>query len=237
MIDQAIVLAAGEGTRMKSQTPKVLHSIAGRTLLGHVLNSLDSLNPKSIRVVVGSGREEVESHLAQIAPDAIAVFQAERNGTGHAVQIAIDGVKSNGLALILAGDTPMLSASTMQEFVAAHQAGKFTASVMTAEHPDPSGYGRIIRGDDGLLLKIVEERDATDDQKLIFEVNSGVYLFDFAALSNAISKLKRDNAQGELYLTDAIQIIRENGGKVAAILCEDFTETDRKSTRLNSSHT
>ena len=96
---------------------------------------------------------------------------------------------------------------------------------MTAEHPDPSGYGRIIRGDDGLLLKIVEERDATDDQKLIFEVNSGVYLFDFAALSNAISKLKRDNAQGELYLTDAIQIIRENGGKVAAILCEDFTET------------
>jgi len=89
VIDQAIVLAAGEGTRMKSQNPKVLHSIAGRTLLGHVLNSLESLNPKSIRVVVGSGREEVESHLAQIAPDAIAVFQAERNGTGHAVQIAI----------------------------------------------------------------------------------------------------------------------------------------------------
>ena len=225
MIDQAIVLAAGEGTRMKSQNPKVLHSIAGRTLLGHVLHSLESLNPKSIRVVVGSGREEVESHLAQIAPDAIAVFQAERNGTGHAVQIAIDGVKSNGLALILAGDTPMLSAGTLQEFVAAHQTGNCTASVLTAEHPDPSGYGRIIRGDDGLLLKIVEERDATDDQKMIFEVNSGVYLFDFAELSNAISKLKRDNAQGELYLTDAIQIIRENGGKVAAILCEDFTET------------
>mgnify|MGYP003341980832 FL=1 len=225
MIDQAIVLAAGEGTRMKSQTPKVLHQIAGRSLLGHVLNALDALNPKSIRVVVGSGSAEVETHLSQIAPDAKPVFQAERNGTGHAVQIAIEGFKGDGLTLILAGDTPMLSAATLQEFVKAHQDGKYSASVLTAEHPDPTGYGRIIRGDDNLLLKIVEERDATDDQKLIFEVNSGVYLFDFSALSESISKLKKNNSQGELYLTDVIEIIRGSGGKVAAILCEDFTET------------
>mgnify|MGYP003333523681 FL=1 len=225
MIDQAIVLAAGEGTRMKSQTPKVLHQIAGRSLLGHVLNALDALNPKSIRVVVGSGSAEVETHLSQIAPDAKSVFQAERNGTGHAVQIAIEGFKGDGLTLILAGDTPMLSAATLQEFVKAHKDGKYSASVLTAEHPDPTGYGRIIRGDDNLLLKIVEERDATDDQKLIFEVNSGVYLFDFSALSESISKLKKNNSQGELYLTDVIEIIRGSGGKVAAILCEDFTET------------
>jgi bifunctional UDP-N-acetylglucosamine pyrophosphorylase/glucosamine-1-phosphate N-acetyltransferase len=225
VITQAIVLAAGEGTRMKSQLPKVLHSIAGRSLLGHVLNALSAINPESVRVVVGSGREMVEAHLAQIAPDAIAVFQAERNGTGHAVQIALEGIKGNGQVLILAGDTPMLSGETLKEFVAAHIAGGFSASVMTAEHPDPTGYGRIIRGDDNLLLKIVEEKDASEDQKLIFEVNSGVYLFDLESLTKAITKLKSNNAQGELYLTDVIELIRESGGKVAPIVCEDYTET------------
>ena len=210
---------------MKSQTPKVLHSIAGRSLLGHVLNALESIQPEEVRVVVGSGRELVEAHLADIAPDAITVFQAERNGTGHAVQIALHGVKSEGNLIILAGDTPMLSGETLKDFVAAHKSGGFVASVLTAEHPDPTGYGRIIRGDDGLLLKIVEESDATDDQKLIFEINSGVYIFDAKTLNSAISKLKGDNSQGELYLTDAIEIIRKEGGKVAPILCEDFTET------------
>jgi len=219
------VLAAGEGTRMKSQLPKVLHSIAGRSLLGHVLNALSAINPESVRVVVGSGREMVEAHLAQIAPDAIAIFQAERNGTGHAVQIALEGIKGNGQVLILAGDTPMLSGETLKEFVAAHLAGGFSASVMTAEHPDPTGYGRIIRGDDNLLLKIVEEKDTSEDQRLIFEVNSGVYLFDLESLTKAISKLKSNNAQGELYLTDVIELIRESGGKVAPIVCEDYTET------------
>ena len=225
MIKQASVLAAGEGTRMKSQTPKVLHSIAGRSLLGHVLHALESINPETVRVVVGSGREKVEAHLSEISPDSIAIFQSERNGTGHAVQVALDGVKTNGNVLILAGDTPLLSGSTLKEFVEAHNAGGYTASVLTAEHPDPTGYGRIIRDDQGLLYKIVEEKDADDDQKLIFEINSGVYIFDFSALTDAISKLKTNNAQGELYLTDAIENIRKSGGKVAPILCEDFTET------------
>ena len=210
---------------MKSQTPKVLHSIAGRSLLGHVLHALESVNPNTVRVVVGSGREEVESHLSQIAPDAITVFQAERNGTGHAVQVALDGVNESGNVLILAGDTPMLSGQTLKEFVTAHNSGGYTASVLTAEQPDPTGYGRIIRDDQNLLLKIVEEKDATEDEKIIFEINSGVYIFDFQALIGAIAKLKSNNAQGELYLTDAIEIIRKDGGKVAPILCEDFTET------------
>ena len=225
MIQHAIVLAAGEGTRMKSQIPKVLHSIAGRSLLGHVLNALAVVEPAEIRVVVGSGREVVESHLAEIAPDALAVFQEQRNGTGHAVQIALNGVNPTGQILILAGDTPILSGETLKDFVAAHNEGGFNASVLTAEHPDPTGYGRIIRSDENLLLKIVEEKDATEDQRTIFEVNSGVYIFDSAELIDAISKLTNANAQGEFYLTDAIEIIRKSGGKVAPILCEDFIET------------
>jgi bifunctional UDP-N-acetylglucosamine pyrophosphorylase / glucosamine-1-phosphate N-acetyltransferase len=225
VITQAIVLAAGEGTRMKSQLPKVLHSIAGRSLLGHVLHALDAIDPENIKVVVGAGREMVEAHLEQIAPDAIAVFQAERNGTGHAVQIALEGVKGSGQVLILAGDTPMLSGETLKEFVAAHLAGGFSASVMTAEHPDPTGYGRIIRSNENLILKIVEEKDASDDEKLIFEVNAGVYLFDLESLTRTITKLKSNNAQGELYLTDVVELIRAGGGQVAPIVCEDFTET------------
>ena len=219
------MLAAGEGTRMKSQTPKVLHSISGRSLLGHVLHSLESIEPKEVRVVVGSGREAVETHLAEIAPDALAIFQAERNGTGHAVQIALKGVESTGSVMILAGDTPLLSGATLKEFSDAHSSGGYSASVLTAELPDPTGYGRIIRGDDGLLFRIVEEKDADEDQKMIFEINSGVYIFESEALVNAIKSLQSNNAQGELYLTDAIEIIRKNGGKIAPVLCEDFTET------------
>lgn len=225
MIKQAIVLAAGEGTRMKSQTPKVLHSIAGRSLLGHVLHALEKINPETIRVVVGSGRERVEAHLSEIAPDAIAIFQAERNGTGHAVQTALDGVKASGNVLILAGDTPMLSGNTLIEFVNAHNTGGYTASVLTAEHPNPTGYGRIIRDDQGLLHRIIEEKDTDDGQKLILEINSGVYIFDFNTLKDALLKLETNNAQGELYLTDVIEIVHKSGGKVAPILCEDFTET------------
>lgn len=223
------MLAAGEGTRMKSQTPKVLHSIAGRSLLGHVLKSLESVEPKEVRVVIGSGRESVEAHLLEIAPDSITVFQSERNGTGHAVQIALETLskeaKLDGTVLILAGDTPMLSGQTLKDFADAHKTGGYTASVLTAEIPDPTGYGRIIRGDDGLLFKIIEERDANEDQKLIFEVNSGVYIFEIESLMNSIKNLKSNNAQGELYLTDAIEIIRKAGGKVAPILCEDYIET------------
>ena len=231
MAIQAIVLAAGEGTRMKSQMPKVLHKISGRSLLGHVLKALEDIEPSEIRVVVGSGREAVEAHLSDIAPDAKIVFQAERNGTGHAVQIALKDLDNSNTdigkseVLILAGDTPMLTGQTLKDFVIAHKSGGFAASVMTAEHSDPTGYGRIIRGDDELLNKIVEERDANDDQKAIFEVNSGVYIFNLEPLYSAISKLKTDNSQGELYLTDVVEIICKNGGKVAPILCEDFTET------------
>jgi CTP:molybdopterin cytidylyltransferase MocA len=161
-LETVVILAAGEGTRMKSSTPKVLHSIAGRTLVGHVLYAVDALAAKQVRVVVGAGRAEVEAHLAEIAPHAVTVFQEKRGGTGHATQLALEGLKATGTILILAGDTPMLTSDSLSQLLAAHHAGGFTASVLTAEHPDPTGYGRIIRGDDQSLVRIVEERDADD---------------------------------------------------------------------------
>ena len=223
-LETVVILAAGEGTRMKSQLPKVLHSIAGRTLLGHVLAAVDSLSPNQVRVVVGSGREKVEAHLAEVAPKITTVFQEHRGGTGHAAQLALEGIKATGTILILAGDTPMLTGDSLAQLVQGHQAGGFTASVLTAEHPEPTGYGRIIRGDDGSLLRIVEERDADDFEKAIEEINSGVYVFDAAKLSGAIGKLRNDNSQGELYLTDVLEILRNDGGKIAAVCIEDFTE-------------
>ena len=223
-LETVVVLAAGEGTRMKSAKPKVLHEVAGRTLVGHVLSAVDSLKPKHVRVVVGAGREAVEAHLAQVAPSVTTIFQERRGGTGHATQLALAGTDISGTILILAGDTPMLTGESLQQLLDLHHAGGFTASVLTAEHPDPTGYGRIVRSDDGSLLRIVEERDADDFVKAIYEVNSGVYAFDAKALSGAIGKLSTDNAQGELYLTDVIEILRNEGGTIAAALIEDFIE-------------
>ena len=224
-VQTVIVLAAGEGTRMKSATPKVLHSVAGRSLLGHVLHAVHHLSPNEVRIVVGSGREAVEAHIAQIAPKATTVFQEHRGGTGHAAQLALAGNAPKGTVLVLAGDTPLLSGDSLAQFVAAHAAGKFAASVLTAEHPDPTGYGRIIRDDSDELLRIVEEKDATDDEKFIFEINSGVYAFDGEKLAASIGQLTNANAQSELYLTDVIGILKSAGESIAAIMIDDFTET------------
>jgi len=223
-LETVVILAAGEGTRMKSSTPKVLHPISGRSLVGHVLNAVDALSPKQVRVVVGAGREQVEAHLSEVAPHVTTVFQEKSGGTGHATQLALDGLNATGTILVLAGDTPMLTGSSLTQLLEEHHAGGFTASVLTAEHPDPTGYGRIIRGDDDSLLRIVEERDADDIQRDILEVNSGVYAFDAVKLAGAIGKLKNDNSQGELYLTDVIEILRNEGGKIAAVLIDDFIE-------------
>ena len=223
-LETVVILAAGEGTRMKSSTPKVLHSIAGRTLVGHVLHAVSALNPANVRVVVGAGREQVQAHIAEIAPHATTVFQEKRGGTGHATQLALADMTPSGTIVVLAGDTPMLTGSSLQKLLDEHHAGGFSASVMTAEHPDPTGYGRIVRADDGSLLRIVEERDADDVVRDIIEVNSGVYAFNATTLAAAIGKLKNDNSQGELYLTDVIEIMRNDGGKIAAVLIDDFIE-------------
>lgn len=219
-----IVLAAGEGTRMKSSTSKVLHPIAGRSVLGHVLEAVKPLGPQELRVVIGAHKEAVADHLADISPAAITVYQAERNGTGHAVQLALAGAVTTGSVLILAGDTPLLSAQTLQEFVAIHNANASSASVLTADLPDPYGYGRIVRDDEGAIDRIVEERDATDEEKAITEINSGVYLFDNGALREACAKLSKDNAQGELYLTDVISLIKGAGKVALAVRTNDYNE-------------
>lgn len=223
-VETVIILAAGDGTRMKSRTAKVLHPVAGRSLLGHVLAAVDHLKPSQIRVVVGSNRESVEAHLAEISPSAITVFQEKRGGTGHATQLALAGSAPRGTVLVLAGDTPMLTGASLALFLEAHTDGKFAASVLTAEHPDPTGYGRIIRDDSDELLRIVEERDASEDERFIVEINSGVYAFDGAKLTDAIGKITNSNSQGELYLTDVIGILKNSGESISAILLEDFTE-------------
>lgn len=223
-VETVIILAAGDGTRMKSSQAKVLHSVAGRSLLGHVLAAVAHLNPAQIRVVVGANRLGVEAHIAEISPSATTVYQEKRGGTGHATQLALAGNTPRGTVLVLAGDTPMLTGQSLAAFLDTHTSGKFTASVLTAEHPDPTGYGRIIRDTNHEFLRIVEERDASEDEKFIFEINSGVYAFDGAKLAGAIGQITDSNSQGELYLTDVIEILKNEGESIAAIMLEDFTE-------------
>ncbi len=228
-MDLAIILAAGEGTRMKSTKAKVLHEIAGKTLLGHVLSAVDQLSPQSRAVVVGANRDSVEAHLKEIEPNALTVFQEVRNGTGAAARLALDhfeksGGKSATSVIILAGDTPLLTGATLSSLYADHRETKAKATILTAEVFDPTGYGRIVRDSDGNVDRIVEEKDCNDLERSIDEINSGVYIFDYQALRNALSDVKSDNAQGEQYLTDVISILRKKGEKVGAHLIDDESE-------------
>ena len=223
-LDLAIVLAAGEGTRMKSTRAKVLHEIAGRSLIGHVLHAVQSVKPKELRVVIGASKDEVITHLSTIAPAATTVHQEVRGGTGHAVRIALETFKGSGSVLVCAGDTPLLRGATLEKLLASHNSSQSSATVLTTIMPDPSGYGRVIREEDESLAKIVEERDANQEEKETLEINSGVYIFELADLVSAISRLTSQNSQKEEYLTDVISILKKDGKKVSALLTEDFTE-------------
>ncbi len=223
-LDYVIVLAAGEGTRMKSTTPKVLHTIAGQSLLGHVLSTVETLAPAEVRVVIGAEREKVQEHLEQVSPASVPFIQERRGGTGHAVQIALASAELKGTVLIVAGDTPLLASETLRQLVAAHNSGGYAATVLTAEVPDPTGYGRIIRTENGDILRIIEERDASAVEQEIDEINSGVYVFDLAKLHRAIARLTDDNSQGELYLTQVIEILRAENERVVPILTPDYIE-------------
>ena len=210
---------------MKSALAKVLHPIAGGSILSHVIQAVSPLSPKELRVVVGAHREPVEAHIAHIAPHAKVVFQAERNGTGHAVQLALAGAASDGSVLVVAGDTPLLRSQTLKEFLDRHVALQSSASVLTSTMPDPFGYGRIVRDEMGDITGIIEEKDATPEEREINEINTGVYLFDIATLRAVSSQLTSDNSQGELYLTDIISLVRESDRIAIAIHSNDFTET------------
>ncbi|MEN9305293.1 MAG: hypothetical protein RLY76_561 [Actinomycetota bacterium] len=223
-LDLAIVLAAGEGTRMKSARAKVLHEIAGRSLIAHVLHSINQLDAKEVRVVVGAAKEEVIAHLGELAPKVKTVFQEVRGGTGHATRIALENSADTGTVLICAGDTPLLTARTLSALVAQHNSSAASATVLTTQMPDPTGYGRVIRDSNGDLAEIVEEKDANDSQKQTLEINSGVYVFSLADLKVALTKLTANNSQKEEYLTDVISILRKEGKKVSAFATADYTE-------------
>ncbi|MFG2737405.1 bifunctional UDP-N-acetylglucosamine diphosphorylase/glucosamine-1-phosphate N-acetyltransferase GlmU [Streptomyces carpaticus] len=226
-----IVLAAGEGTRMKSATPKVLHEICGRSLVGHVVAAAGELDPERLVVVVGHARERVAAHLAEIAPAALTAVQEEQNGTGHAVRVALAELggagELSGTVLVTCGDTPLLTAATLAELTRVHTAEGNAVTVLTAEVPDPTGYGRIVREDGaagGAVTAIVEQRDATEEQRAIREINSGVFAFDARLLAEALGQLSTDNSQGEEYLTDVLGILRAAGHRAGAARAADHAE-------------
>ncbi|MEU9334979.1 bifunctional UDP-N-acetylglucosamine diphosphorylase/glucosamine-1-phosphate N-acetyltransferase GlmU [Streptomyces sp. NPDC048290] len=222
-----VVLAAGEGTRMKSATPKVLHRISGRSLVGHVLAAADELDPERLVVVVGHAREQVTAHLGEIAPRVRTAVQAEQNGTGHAVRMGLEelGGVVGGTVVVVCGDTPLLTGATLEALARTHTEDGNAVTVLTAEVPDATGYGRIVRdAASGAVTAIVEHKDASDSQRAIREINSGVFAFDGPLLADALGKVRTDNSQGEEYLTDVLGILREAGHRVGASVAGDHRE-------------
>ncbi|MFM9607730.1 bifunctional UDP-N-acetylglucosamine diphosphorylase/glucosamine-1-phosphate N-acetyltransferase GlmU [Streptomyces niveiscabiei] len=221
-----VVLAAGEGTRMKSATPKVLHELCGRTLVGHVLAAARELTPENLVAVVGHAREQVTAHLAESDGAVRTAVQEQQNGTGHAVRMALEelGGTVDGTVIVVCGDTPLLTGTTLTALAATHHTDGNAVTVLTAEVPDATGYGRIVRDADGAVTAIVEHKDATEDQRAIREINSGVFAFDGQLLADALKKVRTDNSQGEEYLTDVLGILREAGHRVGASVAGDHRE-------------
>ncbi len=219
----ALVLAAGQGTRMQSDLAKVLHPMAGQPLLAHVLSTLDDLGVGRQLVVIGHQRERVREAFAD--SDVEWVVQAEQRGTGHAVLMAGPALEGfEGRMLLVCGDTPLLRAATLHGLIEGHARSGCSATVLSMRLPDPKGYGRILRGPNGDLIGIVEERDASPEQKAIDEVNSGIYVFEVPALHEALAGLTAHNAQGEYYLTDTMDLMRRAGRRVAVVCAADYRE-------------
>ena len=225
-----VVLAAGEGTRMKSaQLPKVLHTLCGRSLVGHAVAAARELTPEHLVVVIGHMRDKVAAHLAEVDPGVLPVVQEEQKGTGHAVRVALDALAADGIVLdgtvvVSYGDVPLLTADTLRRLTAAHAADGNAVTVLTAEVPDATGYGRILRGATGEVQAIVEHKDASEAERAIAEINSGVYAFDGKLLAQALGEVRTDNSQGEEYLTDVLGILRTAGHRVGALVAADFRD-------------
>ncbi len=210
---------------MRSATPKVLHTLAGRSLLEHALRAVAGLDPATLAVVVGHGREHVGEHVAALSAalgrGISPAVQEPQRGTGDAVQCALEHLPTSGAVVVTYADTPLLDTETLAALLRGHRAGGNAVTVLTAVLADPSGYGRLLRGATGEVAAIVEERDADEATRAITEVNSGVYAFDAGVLRDALARLSADNAQGELYLTDVLSLARSDGRRVDALVCPD----------------
>ena len=223
MTNYAIILAAGKGTRMKSDLPKVLHPVAGISMLEHVFRAVSAIEPDQTVTIVGHKADLVEQVLAGQTTFA---HQTEQLGTGHAVMMAEPSLEGlSGQTLVIAGDTPLITGESLKSLIDFHINHKNVATILTAEADNPFGYGRIVRNKDGEVLKIVEQKDATDFEQQIREINTGTYVFDNVRLFEALKNINTNNAQGEYYLTDVIGIFREAGEKVGAYMLRDFDES------------
>lgn len=231
---KAVILAAGKGTRMKSvTTPKVLHQIMGKTLLGYVLDNVKNLASEQF-VIVGHHAQEVETFVKENYSSARTVLQTPQLGTGHAVSMVCPALSDyEGLVLILCGDTPLIKEDTLKEFIEFHNSNNSDLTVMSTIFDDPTGYGRIIRTKDNKLECIVEQKDATEIQKAVKEVNAGIYCLNWAKFKAAFGDLKTNNAQGEYYLTDIISWGKEQNLNVNAYILEDSDQIYGINSRLN----
>jgi bifunctional UDP-N-acetylglucosamine pyrophosphorylase / glucosamine-1-phosphate N-acetyltransferase len=219
-----VILAAGEGTRMKSRTPKVLHTLSGRSLLGHAIAAAADLAPERLFVVVGHAREQVGAAAVAAAPHADIVVQEQQLGTGHAVRMVIESAGAmSGTVVVTLGDVPLLRGATLRRLVDTHHATGNAVTVLTARGDFP-GLGRIVRDADGAFLRIVEERDATAAERAIDEFNSGCFAFDGALLADAIKRVTTNNSQRQEYLTDVVEILRGDGHAVGTMIAAEPAE-------------
>jgi bifunctional UDP-N-acetylglucosamine pyrophosphorylase/glucosamine-1-phosphate N-acetyltransferase len=218
-----IVLAAGQGKRMKSKKYKVLHPVCGKPMVGHVTDALKQAGIDRTLVIVGHGADAVRDYLGE---QAEYVMQHEQLGTGHAVlQAAPVLAEEEGLSIIVCGDTPLIQAATITRLAEVHEHSGAAATILTAEVEDPTGYGRIIRGENGEVARIVEHKDCTAEEAAVREINTGTYVFDNRKLFAALQQVTNHNAQGEYYLTDVFRILNDQGERIAALCIEDVAET------------
>ena len=230
---KAVILAAGKGTRMKSNTPKVLHQIFGKPLLGYVLDNVKNITNEAF-VIVGHHAEEVTKFVEKNYSAAKTVLQSPQLGTGHAVSMVCPSLDNfDGQVIILCGDTPLITEKTLTEFIEYHNSNNSDLTVMSTIFENPTNYGRIIRENNNSLKCIVEEKDATPEQKAVKEVNAGIYCLNWSKIKPAFSQLTSNNAQGEYYLTDIIAWGKKNSLNVNAYILENSDEIYGINSRLN----
>lgn len=230
---KAVILAAGQGTRMKSKLPKVVHKVLGKCMVEHAIDAAHSAGAEEICVVVGHGADMVKSSIKE---NVTFVMQDKQLGTGHAVKCAKEFIGTDGETLILFGDTPLITGETLKKLADTHKNAGNSITVLSSAVDDPTGYGRIIRDSNGAFVKSVEHKDATEEERKCKEINSGMYVFNSKELYYALDEIKNDNAQGEYYLPDTLMIIKNKGLRVDAMITEDSSEIEGVNSRVQLAH-